>query len=333
MDPKIASLYNENILAAARERYGIAAEKIKLLDGFESFMYEFNRPDGEYILRIGHSSRRTPDLIRGEVDWINTLANNGVTVARAIMSDAGQLVELIDDGQEGQFLCTAFVKAKGAIAGKEQINEILFRNYGHLMGKMHAAAKIYVPADPSWRRFTWDDPENITLDHQLGQVEKIIQEKFKKLFLHLRSLPCDPDGYGIIHQDAHLANLFVDENYTITLFDFDDCVYGHFIYDIAMVLFYISMWGRDDPTAFTRRFMPVFFEGYREYNRLDPSWLKELPNFLKLREIDLFAAILYTMGENPENAWSARYMQGRRARIENDVPYITFDWESLAEYM
>lgn len=333
MDPKIASLYNENILATARECYGIAAEKIKLLDGFESFMYEFSRLDGEYILRIGHSSRRTPDLIRGEVDWINTLANNGVTVARAVISDAGQLVELIDDGQEGQFLCTAFVKAQGAIAGKEQINETLFCNYGQLLGKMHAAAKTYIPADPAWKRFTWDDPENIILDHQLGRTEKVILEKFEKLFFHLRSLPCDPDGYGIIHQDAHLGNLFVDEDYTITLFDFDDCVYGHFIYDIAMVLFYSSMWGRDDPTAFTRRFMPVFFEGYCEYNRLDPSWLKELPNFLKLREIDLFAAILFTMGENPENAWSARYMQDRRARIESDVPYITFDWESLAEYM
>lgn len=333
MDPKIASLYNDNILAAARERYGIAPENIKLLDGFESFMYEFIRPDGEYILRIGHSSRRTPDLIRGEVDWINTLARNGVTVARAIMSDAGQLVELIDDGQGGQFLCTAFVKARGAMAGKDQINEALFRNYGRLLGKMHAVAKTYVPADPAWKRFPWDDPENIILDRQLDQTEEKIKGIFEKLFAHLRSLPCDQQGYGIIHQDAHLGNLFVDENYTITLFDFDDCVYGHFIHDIAMVLFYVSMWGRNDPTAFTQRFMPVFLEGYREYNRLDPIWLKELPNFLKLREIDLFAAILFTMGENPEDAWCARYMQGRRERIENDVPYINFNWESLADYM
>ena len=48
----------------------------------------------------------------------------------------------------------------------------------------------------------------------------------------------------MIHQDAHLGNLFVDDNYTLTLFDFDDCVYGHFIYDIAMVLFYSAGWGR-----------------------------------------------------------------------------------------
>jgi hypothetical protein len=61
--------------------------------------------------------------------------------------------------------------------------------------------------------------------------------------------------------------------------------------------------------------------------------LKELPHFLKLREIDLFAVILFTMGENPKSAWCARYMQGRRERIENEVPYITFDWESLTQYL
>ena len=100
-----------------------------------------------------------------------------------------------------------------------------------------------------------------------------------------------------------------------------------------MVLFYVSMWGRDDVSGFTGRFMPVFFQGYREHNRLDPRWLKELPHFLKLREIDLFAAILFAYGPQPEDKWCAGYLDGRRAKIENDVPYIEFDWESLAEHL
>jgi len=54
---------------------------------------------------------------------------------------------------------------------------------------------------------------------------------------------------------------------------------------------------------------------------------------LKLREIDLFAAILFTMGENPADAWCAGYMRGRREKIINDVPFIDFDWESLAKYL
>lgn len=333
MDPKIAALFNDQILAAARDLYDVHADKIILLDGFESFIYEFNRPDGDFILRIGHSSRRTPNMIRGEVDWINTLVDGGVTVARAVLSKAGNLIEPVDDLHGGQFLCTAFIKARGRIAEKEQINDTLFRKYGQLIGRMHSISKTYAPGNPAWKRYEWDDPENNTPDRQIPKEENLIRQNYETLWEYLRKLPRDVEGYGMIHQDAHLANLFVDENYTLTLFDFDDCVYGHFIYDIAMVLFYVSMWGREDTTRFTRRFMPVFLQGYSECNRLDSKWLKELPYFLKLREIDLFAQILFTMGEKPEDAWCTRYMQGRRERIEKDVPYIVFDWESLAEYL
>jgi Ser/Thr protein kinase RdoA (MazF antagonist) len=333
MDPKIASRFTDDILQTAMWRYDITPDQIKLLDGFESFIYEFNRPDGDYILRIGHSLRRTPDLIRGEVDWINYLADGGTTVARAILSRSGNLVEPIADGQGDEFLCTAFVKARGGMAGKEYINERLFRNYGRLLGRMHALAKDYVPSNPAWKRYTWDSPENNTPDRQLPATETVIRQKYAAVFERLRALPRDRDGYGMIHQDAHTGNLFVDEDYTMTLFDFDDCVYGHFIYDIAMVLFYIAGWGGDDIPGFTGRFMPIFLQGYREHNSLDPRWLPEIPHFLKLREIDLFAAILYTMGETPNDAWCARYMAGRRAKIEGDLPFIAFDWGSLAQYL
>ncbi|MBN2388029.1 MAG: phosphotransferase [Anaerolineales bacterium] len=333
MDPQIAALINEDILSAARQCYAIAPDRLKLLDGFESFIYEFNRPDGDYVLRLGHSRRRSPDLIRGEVEWINYLADGGVTVARAVLSTAGELVEPLDDGQGGQFLCTAFVKARGGIARKEQINARLFHNYGCLLGRMHALAKTYTPSNPAWKRYAWDSPENSTPDRQLSKDETLIREKYRALLAHLRTLPCDRDGYGMIHQDAHLGNLFVDENYTLTLFDFDDCVYGHFIYDIAMVLFYVSMGEKKDPAGFTGRFMPIFLQGYREHNRLDPAWLPEIPNFLKLREIDLFAAILFAFGERPDDEWCAGYLEGRRKRIENDMPYIDFHWELLAPYL
>jgi Ser/Thr protein kinase RdoA (MazF antagonist) len=334
MDPKIAQRYHDGILQAAMQRYGIAPDQIRLLDGFESFMYEFERRDGSYVLRIGHSLRRSPDLIRGEVDWINYLAGGGASVARAVFSENGNLVEPLDDGLGGQFLCTAFVKAPGAEAKREQINERLFLNYGQLIGRMHALAKKYVLPDPAWKRAEWDDPANLCVEDWLPAREGKTLERYIPLKAHLFSLPKSADSYGMIHQDAHPGNFFVDEDYRITLFDFDDCVYGHFIYDIAMVLFYAVGW-EQGPADFARRFMPVFLQGYRAENQLDPAWLKELPYFLKLREIDLFAQIHFSFadGDHPDEPWSARFMRGRRERIENDIPVIDFDWEKLAEYL
>jgi Ser/Thr protein kinase RdoA (MazF antagonist) len=334
MDPKIAARFNDGILGSAMSYYNIANDQIELLDGFESFIYKFQRPDGKFILRIGHSDRRSPDLIHGEVDWINYLADGGASVAKAILSENGNLVEEVEDGQGAKFLCTAFVHAPGGPVRREQINEKLYRNYGRLLGRIHALSKTYQVSNPAWKRYAWDDPENNTADRQLPAKEGPALERYRAVEAHLRGLPRDPEGYGMIHQDAHPGNFFVDDDYCITLFDFDDCVYGHFIYDIAMVLFYTSI-GEPDPVAFTGSFMPVFLSGYREENKLDPAWLPELPYFMKLREIDLFAVILFSFadGENPDHPWSRRYMQGRRARIEGDVPFIDFDWPSLAQYL
>lgn len=332
MDPKIASRFNEEILKAAMRHYNIAAENITALDGFESFIYRFERPDGRFILRIGHSERRSPELIHGEVDWINFLAEHGAPVARAILSAEGNLVEAIPDGHGSEFLCTAFVHATGGPISRAQTNDSVYRNYGRLLGRMHALAKTYQVSNPAWKRYDWDSSENNTAEKQIPASDTTILEKYRATLAHLRKLPRNTDGFGMIHQDAHPGNFFVDEQLNLTLFDFDDCVYGHFIYDIAMVLFYTSN-GEADPAAYTARFMPVFLEGYREENRLDPSWLAELPYFMKLREIDLFAAIRFSFGENPDDPWCARYLSGRRERIENDVPYIDFDWNSLAKYL
>lgn len=101
-----------------------------------------------------------------------------------------------------------------------------------------------------------------------------------------------------------------------------------------MVLFYTSI-GELNLAEYSGRFMPVFLAGYCEENQLDPAWLRELPHFMKLREIDLFAAIHFSSedGDNPDHPWSARYMKGRREHIEGDAPFIDYNWDSLARYL
>jgi amicoumacin kinase len=324
MEQKIKDRYNDEILHQTRQRYGIAAADIHLLDGFESFIYAFTRGDDDYILRIGHSLRRSPDLIRGEVDWINYLAAGGAGVAQAVLSDAGNLVELIDDGQGGQFLATAFVRAPGGSVGEMGgWNEDLMIDYGRLLGRIHVLSKRYRLPNSTWQRPQWDDPINNDVYAALAQEDSIVAQRYRTVFDHLLALPRDAESYGMIHQDAHAGNFFVDENGRLTLFDFDDCVYGHFAYDLAMVLFY-AVTNRADAEAFGRFFWPLFWRGYRQENHLDARWLAEIPHFMKLREIDLYTVILRDVppAEIEGHPWTAQFMRGRRKRIENDVPCL-----------
>ncbi|MCU0487277.1 MAG: phosphotransferase [Anaerolineales bacterium] len=329
MEPRIKDRFNDKILEDACQRYGIAPGHIHLLDGFESFMYEFDRPDGDFILRIGHSFRRTPELIRGEVDWLNYLAAGGAGVARAVFSQEGELVEQIPDGMGEQFLATAFVKACGKPPRGEAWNAGLFERWGQLIGRMHRLTQDYTPPDPAWRRPEWDGETNMEVMQFLPPEAVEIRRHYQVLMEHLQALPRDREAYGLVHQDAHAENFFVDEAGNITLFDFDDCVYGHFIYDIAMVIFYAVM--RDFEQR-TPEFCIPFFRGYRSENHLDPAWLAEIPSFLKLREIDMVALIHRSFDvANLTDPWVAWFMDGRMTRMARGEPYSPVDFTQFAE--
>ncbi len=333
MEKRIKTRFSEAILAEVMVRYDIVQGQIDLLDGFESFMYEFRRDSRDYILRIGHSLRRSVALIQGEVDWINYLHDGGASVARAIRSESGRLVEPVDDGQGGQFLATAFVKAPGRPPGREQWNGPLFERYGRLIGRMHALSKNYELPDQAWQRPHWDDPMMVDMEAWLPSSETTVLERYRALKTHLDGLPRDREHYGLIHQDAHGGNFFVDDTGQITLFDFDHCAYSCYANDIAIVLFYAAN-GEPDPVGFTAHFMSHFLRGYAQENRLDPGWLGVVPHFLKLREIDLYAVIHRSFDlTNLTNRWVAAFMDGRKERLESSQPTIGFDFNSLLVHL
>ncbi len=352
MDQQIIARYNDTILQEAMRRYGIAPEKIRLLDSFESIVYEFEREGQGFILRIGHSFRKSEALIQGEVDWINHLARGGVSVARAIPSENGKLVEVIDDAQGGQFLVTAFIKAQGQQPWLAGWTSTRYENYGRLLGSMHALAVDYEPV-PAWRRPEWNDVSLNFIEQYLPETEVIARQTYETLMEHIHALPKDRSSYGLIHQDAHQNNFFMDDDGTLTLFDFDDCAYSWFINDIAIVLFYISMdaeeLGFKDSASFTHEFMPHFLRGYRQAYPLSPAGLKEIPAFLKLRELELYAVVhrdfqidgvkhwsLERFKQTPGfdinsdgHMWIANFMRDRKPRIEQNLPFIEYDFEPL----
>jgi len=329
MEDRIRQRYSDDVLQRVLARYEIPSEKIHLLDGFESFIYEFRKQNRSYILRIGHTLRRSINLIQGEVDWINFLAAGGASVARAVPSAHGNLVEMVADDSGGHFLGTAFEKAPGRPPAKELMKADLFVRYGKLLGRIHGLSRQYHPTSEATRRLEWNDPEMLFAEKWLGSEDRIALEKYWLLREYLENLPMDEASYGLIHQDAHYGNFFVDEGGRITLFDFDDCCTSWYMNDIAIVLFYAAL-GQEDMPQFTREFMTHFLHGYRQEYHLDPKWFKEIPHFLKLREIDLYAVIHRSFDvENLEDPWVAYYMRGRKQRIEENIPFIDFHFEEL----
>ncbi len=329
MELTIKQRFSEDVLRSAKRLYGIVQDRAPAPMGFESFIYPYRRGGQAFVLRLAHSRRRSELLILGEIDWVNHLAAGGAAVAGAVPSENGRLVEPIDDGHGGYFLATAFVKARGRAPRKETWNEELFTAWGRALGQMHALTKGYQPARSEWKRPDWDSPIMIDIG-DIPADETIVVENAQAFVEHLRTIPSDRENFGLVHQDAHDGNFFVDEHGNLTFFDFDDCAYTWFANDIAIVLFYAVI-DSPEPIKFVREFMAHFMRGYQWENRLSPGWWSDLPHFFRLRELQLYSITHRSHDLNHLNSWLARFMDGRRRRLENDIPYLDMDLGFLGE--
>lgn len=333
MDPQIHKLFNEALLASALERFGAAPHQAKILDGFENFIYEYDSPQGERILRISHTSRRSADMIMGEVDWLNHLVANGVSAAQVIPSLAGRMAEVFPDGalpapdkHDEYFCAVSFVKAPGHTVGKDEWIPPLWTVLGRLVGRMNFLARTYQPPEERFRRPDWRQEQNDFADRYLPPSEADVVQVYHQALDELGCLLRTPDDYGLVHQDVHRGNFLLDGD-RITLFDFDDLQYSWFAYDIAMALYYaLPPDAGPKDAAYARHFLDCFLEGYFRENALDSRWLAEIPRFLKMRELELYVAIHRSYDLDHLDPWCQRFMNGRRERILNHVPFVEMNF-------
>ena len=196
MESRITERYGVHILKDAANRYNVCSENLRKLGGFESFIFKYQQNSRGYILRIAHSLRRSEKLIKAEVEWIRYLAAKGVSVADAVLSAHGNLVESIQDGHGGFFLVTAFKEVAGKPPFVLGWTPELFFEYGSLMGRIHRLTKEYSPLDSSIQRPLWDSSEmNDDVLKNLPLDKPEAKQRYQEIVTHLNSLPKGIDDF------------------------------------------------------------------------------------------------------------------------------------------
>ena len=199
----------DTILEEAAGRYRVTRDKLTKLhhsvithgaDKFvEKALYQFERNKQSFILRLTHPKYVDFKLIRGEADWVNYLADNGLTVPRVIPSEDGLLVEFMKMG-DAAYAAVCFEKAKGReirFDDEGEWNAQLFQRYGETIGRMHALTKEYKPKDESLVRIKWHEQDWIAgIDRYLPASESVVREKYDELLEALHALPKNRDSYG-----------------------------------------------------------------------------------------------------------------------------------------
>ncbi|MBN2006059.1 MAG: phosphotransferase [Anaerolineae bacterium] len=326
---------SESLLQYAAQCYDLPSAPFTPLEGGHfSHVYQYSKAGRDYVLRITPPNDDIDlQAMQSILEWVHYLREHGAPVAGPVASNRGKLIESCEEAGK-TFLLTAFEKApgvRGETLSFEQWDLALFRELGRVVGKLHAIAKTCAPATAALTRPQWTETTNcFHWPQPLDPSQVQVQAQRARLHAHIAALPKDPEGFGLIHADIHFANIFVvPETTQMTVFDFDDCVYGWYAMDVAMGLFDILvLYPGEDKVAFAGRFLNAYLEGYRRETPFGDFWVRQLPYFLKLLETEIYVMLHRDYTPEDDDPWVSRFMPGRRARLEAGLPYVDLDFTS-----
>ncbi|MCB1644286.1 MAG: phosphotransferase [Pseudomonadales bacterium] len=328
MEAGAIAAYTNEVRAQIFETLGKREADLTDLNGFESFVYLDNTAG--QILRITHHSHRSPAMLEAELQLLELLSAAGAGVSRGLPVCGEPLLTV------GDFTVCCFEPAQGQLITQADWHPALFSAWGQAIGRMHRIVAAQ-PASRMPARYSWREDQNTCCLDWLPADQPLVRARAASLLAKLDTLPAEAGDFGLIHCDAHAGNFHVRkpvaeigalnaEDYALTFFDFDDACYHWFAFDIATIFFSAvrQAWIADTDAAqreVAEEFVPAFLSGYRQLFPLSDFTVRQLPLFLQLREISLYA-VLNFHEDHGGGDFGARFMAGRRARIEAGIPVL-----------
>ena len=335
---EIIEICDRKVLDTASHLFGIRKEALRILGSYEgcaNLIYEYERDGQPFILRISFRSDRTAEQIQAELHFVNYLAEHGVRVSRPVPSQNGKLLETVQVGGIPLYV-VSFVKGRGMRVPDNSYRyrqdapiEEYFQNWGRVLGQMHALTKDYQPVSDQVKRPLWFEihKSRFMIETRVPSRLSVVRDRIQSLLKELVSLSKDRDCYGLIHGDFNDGNFTVDyTNGDITVFDFDDCCYFWFIYELASAweggIGRVMFRGLEDRKAFMDHYMEQVMEGYNRENSLSAEWLACLPLFVRLIQVEEFLHFVQYIDE-PDEEMQAQ-LDYKIKCIEDDIPYMGF---------
>jgi len=284
----------------------------------ENHVFSLGAPGRRYFLRLTPAGRRSLEQIEAELDFVSHLERGGVRVCSPLISSNGQRVESLRHNGK-TFLACVFKEAEGMRFefSDDASNRKHFRLRGRTLGRIHALSKNFRPAMDR-RRFFWYEDELLTeIERYLPASETEAWSEYHRLMQWLRARPLSLETFGLIHGDFGPTN-FRCRGDGLTLFDFDDCCYHWFVYDLAIVIYPHGL--RGDFAGL----LEAMLEGYAEETDWHDAWRDDLFRFCRLRLLYMFLSYarkwgFYNLSEQQRNWFAEKrsnIAQGYRFRLD-----------------
>ncbi|MCR2043375.1 phosphotransferase enzyme family protein [Anaerosalibacter massiliensis] len=327
--------YVSKILQKAESVYNAKTVNKNPLGNSANMIFELSTKDNPIILRISEYSEYKEKHINFELKWLKYLSEQIREVIDPILSGNGKLYEIVSIDGESYILC-AFSKAPGRLVDQNNLdewNETLFYKLGSIMGNIHKGSKQYILDKKVKLCFEWN--EDFAFSTEFNLLDDDVLKIWDKIIFELEKLPKTVDSYGIIHNDLHQLNFFIDGD-KVKVFDFDDCVCSWYSFDIALTLFqFVSTISYRETQArniFAEKFIYSFLKGYKTQNSIESFWIDKFDLFLRYRRICTYKFIKTIFSKKAVNP-HVEYLAWLREEIINDKPFVKINYQKLSEIL
>lgn len=231
------------------------------------------------VVRLTQGSLERAKLIQAELEWLDYLAKNKVQIARPERAANNELVVQISR----DLIACVFQFADGKFLSIEQLasREIQVL-WGEYLGNLHSLTKKFKPSTIS--RKHWHEDHIIELARKaLDPKDSFFYSKFNDLCAQIKSFKADANSYGLCHADFHHGNFHFWQN-SIIAFDFDDCCYHFFSYDLSIAQSSIEVALMTKKITMDRNeILENLLIGHQRFNQLDQVWLERIDLFDQYR--------------------------------------------------
>ena len=166
--------------------------------------------------------------------------------------------------------------------------EEYFYNTGKTLGKIHELSKHFEPTTDH-RRPDYFDKYNMEYINRLipdtySDLKNAIAVRLEKF----HDLPTNNQDYGLVHFDYSDGNYHIDmTNGSITVFDFDNCMYCWYMFDLANLYLHGEGWFRQEPdpakrAACMQQYFNTILKGYKSETSISDELLNQLPLFIDM---------------------------------------------------
>jgi Ser/Thr protein kinase RdoA (MazF antagonist) len=195
------------------------------------------------------------------------------------------------------------------------------RELGRALAHLHRVAESFAAPEgfelPTWNAeamFTEQSP------YRPGPFHELLSKADRSVFDTVADLTAgiferigdDREGFGLVHHDFILGNCHtarIRGGWSAGVIDFDECGWGHFLYDLAPIMGNLS----DYPHF--RRLRAAFLGGYRSVRHLPEALEAHLPVLMAARHA-------------AQCLWAAGLVHSNGSREVDTVEHLTYRmWE------